>query len=290
VPALGLAGAAILLVLAMYVAPGPWSQQGSYAAFLAATAAAAWLAYRRNKSNSLWLLCAIGGATLVAVSGLAASLLAAGPQSVVRGPGESAVLSEPQIVVRFPLTRLRASYLESAGGLVVQRAGRADATVELGRRRYTAAYVFWTQLHPAAYVEAFDRAGHRLTVTQPANPLFLSPVLLFAQRARIAGHDLPVDSFAVPAVHRGVKAILFRSAPGPGILFAVEDDGGHVIPGAIHLAGSGVMVDAGGIRIRAFEGDVPMLMIASIPYAPAVLLGMLAYLAASALFLRPARR
>ena len=41
--------------------------------------------------------------------------------------------------------------------------------------------VVFAQPRPAAYVVARDASGNRMTVTQPANAAFLSPVILFRQ-------------------------------------------------------------------------------------------------------------
>jgi len=62
----------------------------------------------------------------------------------------------------------------------------------------------------AVAVSAANGRGERLTVTQPSGAAFLSPVLLMEQTQSIAGMDVRYDSFAVPAVNRLVRAVLFN--------------------------------------------------------------------------------
>jgi hypothetical protein len=127
-------------------------------------------------------------------------------------------------------------------------------------------------------------------MTQPENTSFLSPVLLFAQTTPIAGHTLPVDTFAIPPLQRTVKAVLFSSTdvaamatlagdPRPGVLFAVEDRQGRMLPDAIRFARDGSPVSVGGLVLKPSVGTFPQVVIASVPYLPLLILGILAFLA-----------
>src|SRR5581483_2184922 len=132
------------------------------------------------------------------------------------------------------------------------------------------------------YVEARDLTGDRLTITQPAGSVFLSPVLLMQQTQTIAGLTLPFDSFALPAAHRVAKAVLFSaqqaatlrglsgSAPAPAVLFAVDDESGRPLPHAIAIARDGASVVAGGLRFHATVLQYPAVHIAAAPALAAV--------------------
>ena len=84
-------------------------------------------------------------------------------------------------------------------------------------------------------MRAADPGGNRLTITQPTNGSFLSPVLSMQQTTTIGGLNVRYDTFAVPALRRTVKAVLFTAdqaaslgdqAPPPGtpaVLFAVAE-------------------------------------------------------------------
>ena len=96
-------------------------------------------------------------------------------------------------------------------------------------------------------VDARDARGGHLTITQPNGSAFLSPVLLMQSTQTIYGLTLPFDSFALPGVHRIVKAVLFSqqeaaSLPtlaaqgGAVVLFDMEDETGNELPHAIAIA------------------------------------------------------
>ncbi|MBV9276685.1 MAG: hypothetical protein JOZ97_00455, partial [Candidatus Eremiobacteraeota bacterium] len=133
-----------------------------------------------------------------------------------------------------------------------------------------------------------DAAGHRLTITQPTNASFLSPVLLFTQTAKIGGRSLPVDSFSLPAVQRVVKAVFFRASTlaliqnravnRPAILVAVENERGKLLPGAIRLVPSGGRVMVAGVTIGAVIVDYPRVTIAAAPSLPILALGIAGFL------------
>ncbi len=209
-----LAAACIAAVVLQDVAPGKWwFHSGSYALVLAALAAL--LLWRLKKRSRLPdaslkpLFCVTASATLVTLLGLAAGLLGPDTQTYAAAPGATIPVNEPSGSLAFPFLtgpRSNAQAVRFAAG-----GGRSFEIVE-GRRRYSGAYVMWSEPHSVAVLSAADTSGRRLTITQPANASFLSPVLLFSQTAKIGGRNLPVDSFSLPAVQRVVKVVFFPPA------------------------------------------------------------------------------
>ncbi|GAC1388139.1 MAG: hypothetical protein NVSMB31_01620 [Vulcanimicrobiaceae bacterium] len=273
-----------ILVVAQVVLPGTaWFHHGSYAALLLTIGGLQLWAWRRSvrgknlRANGLALV--VFGSAVLILAGLASALLAPDAQTVVRGPGESVPLSEPAGVLQFPIDALALPLFHRPGHLDMSLSGAAG--------RYLPTYVFQIEPRAAASIQVADSHGRHLTMTQPTNTSFLSPVLLFAQTTDIGGHQLPVDSFAVPAQHRAVKAVLFAADaiarmgtntardPRPGVLFAVEDERGRVLPGAIGLARTRDTIALGGLRFRAEIITFPAVVILPVPNLPVVLLGLL---------------
>jgi hypothetical protein len=279
----------IVLVLAQDAFPeSPWFHHGSYAALLLALVGLQWWALRRRPAELL----AVCGATVIAVAGLASSLFAPDLQTIVAGPGQTVNLNEPASALQFPVSQPPSSP-------VLHRPGKGDLTIDIGGRHiFLANYILWTQPRTAAYIEAFDGRGAHLTVTQPqaTSVPFLSPVLLFIETKEFNDPKsslpatLPVDSFSLPAVHRSVNAVLFSKDvvakmqrlagdARPGILFAVADDRGKQLQGALGLARSGDTIALGGVRLHPIIEEFPTVVIASGPYLPVVLLGVLIFVA-----------
>jgi hypothetical protein len=135
----------------------------------------------------------------------------------------------------------------------------------------------------AAFVEARDVHGRRLTVTQPTNASFLSPVLFFPQRVELAGTALAADAFSAPAAHRQVKAFFVprgalaaaaaHGIGGDAVLLSVQADDGRAMPGGIGFAAEGREVALGGLRLRIALGTYPSLVVSAIPYPPALWAG-----------------
>ena len=79
------------------------------------------------------------------------------------------------------------------GDAIVTLRRRDAAPVDVGARPVPLGlWVAFTQLRPAAYVVVRNDRGERLTITQPNNPSFLSPVILFRQAQQI--HDAHVPA------------------------------------------------------------------------------------------------
>ena len=263
-----------------------WYHSGSYAGLLLGLLALQWWALRRRHGEML----AIFGATIVTVAGLASSLFAPATQLIVAGPGQTINLSEPAGSLQFPV-------VQPPGAPALHRPGKSDITLDMGgRRTYLANYIVWTRPRTAAYVEAFDNRGAHLTITQPqaTNVPFLSPVLLFLETKEFKDAtgatpaNLPVDTFSLPAAHRTVNAVLFgtdviakmqrlSSDSRPGILFAVSGDRDQPLRDAIGLARSGEVVELGGVRLRPVVESFPTVVIASGPYLPVTVLGLLLF-------------
>ena len=215
------------------------------------------------------------------------------------GPDTRTIASSPGSVTPLPDVGAAAFFpIEDAAGIarggaevLVRRRNADEIAIPSGGRRYVGAAALETKPELAAYVEARDLRGGRLTITQPTNAAFLSPVLFFAQRVTIAGRSLAADGFATPAQRRSIKAFYFpkdaaaagaaasRGVTGPAVLFAVDDESGNVIPGAIGLAPSGKDVRLGGLLLRATLGTYPALVISAVPYPLAVGIGFVLLLA-----------
>lgn len=223
------------------------------------------------------------GACVVIVAGIASGLLGPDTETIARAPGTVAPLPDVGAAGFFPAAD--PATIER-GDAHVQLRRRDGSTVDIGpgERRFSGTSALETTPQIAAYVEARSPSGQRLTITQPTNPAFLSPVLLFPQRVEIGKALLPADSFATPSVRRQIKAFYFskdavaKSAHGmPGkeaVLLAVDDESGRISgANAIGFVPSGSDVTIGGIRFHVAVGTYPALVISAVPFPPALWLG-----------------
>ena len=243
------------------------------------------------------VLVAVLGALVIVAAGLAAGLLGPDTVTVERAPGTVAPLPDVGAAAFFPVADAAAI---ARGDVHVTLRRRDASAIDMapGARRFVGATALSLVPAIAAYVEARDARGRRLTITQPTNPAFLSPVLFFSQRVTIANKLLPADAFATPALHRQIKAFYFAKnaasvvrAHGPAavsVLFAVDDDAGRLLPGGIGFARSGQEVGLADVRLRPTLGTYPTLQICAVPYPPALWLGGLLFVAGIAIgFRRP---
>lgn len=229
------------------------------------------------------LVVAMIGTLVVAAAGLTSGLLGPDTDLVSRAPGTVAPLPDVRAAAFFPV----ADATDVANGdarIIVRRRNGTSLELGTGERRFVGATSLRPKPQTAAYVEARDLHGNHLTITQPTNPSFLSPVMLFPTSVPLAGRERPVDAFAVPPAHRQVK--IFYLTPGslPGamhgttagatVLFAVDDDSGRPIPGGIGFAPSGRDIELGGLRLRATAGTYPALEISAVPVPLALWFGM----------------
>jgi hypothetical protein len=217
------------------------------------------------------------------IAGLASGLL---------GPDTVSVAGTPGTVVPVPALGAAAFFgvadattiARGSAGVVLRRKADREIALVPSVHRVVGESLVYLEPHPAAYVDAYDERGAHLTVTQPTNASFLSPVLLFRQRQRIGALDVPFDTFATPALHRVVRALYFtprdlaqfnRANAGmkePALILTVADDVGK--PLGIKLAAAGQDVTIAGIRVRATLGAYPALAVAAAPPTWALVLGV----------------
>jgi hypothetical protein len=242
---------------------------------------------------------ALAGAIAVALAGLLSGLI---------GPDNVTVVGTPGTVT--PVPDLGAAAFFAAADS--QSVRRGDATVTLRRRNAAeitvgsrpvpvGLWVAFTQSRPAAYVEVRNDRGERLTITQPNNPSFLSPVILFRQSQEIHGRTFPLDTFAVPALQRVVRILYFSAADlatfprdpsvpapkEPGAILSVADDAGA--QHGITMALSGRTAVIAGLHVTVTLGSYPILQLASAPQPFVVLAGLALFLLAGAWALVPVR-
>lgn len=267
-----LAGCVLALVLVQYAVPGQSLYHlGWYNVLLAALGIWAIGASMRAR---MWLF-AFGIAAL-AFAGVANGLLGPDDQTVIGAPGAS-VATEAGVTIAFP---------------------PLDRATDVPRLRVTPGALLRAVDRTVVEVQARDARGGRLTITQPTGSAFLSPVLLMQQQQTIFGLSLPYDSFALPAVHRLAKAVLFSrdqaaalpalaAIGGPVVLFDLEDETGAAIPHGIGIAGDGRTVTIDGVRLEPNVRSYPAIEVIAIPDLAVVALGILAVSAGLLLTLRP---
>lgn len=216
------------------------------------------------------------GCAVVVIAGAGSGLMAPDTHTIVGAPGAGVRDPDANGTFVFPLQ----------GNDVHFERGGSASTID-GGRRYTANFAFWQQPRTVVNVQAADANGNHLTITQPTNASFLSPVLLMQQTTTIAGMDVSYDTFSVPAASRSVRAVLFTpqqaaqlrsSAIVPGqaaILFAVSDLHDRSIPNGIAVTAPGVPRAIGGLQLSGTVGSYPAIVVASIPYLPVTALGII---------------
>lgn len=223
----------------------------------------------RSISSSLQERCAgVGalGGVVIAVAFVGAELLVGPPQRVGAAPGQT--YRPPhggQLAVLFPPV--------SADDL---RAGRSPASVDvmLGAQQIALgvdrevrvhSYVLRANSWPASYVQAWSSHHVAQTVTQPTGGAFVSPVLQFPGTDK---DGLPVDSFAVPALHRDVRLKYYPGLPSRGIdipfiqLEIDEENGGALFSG---VAVSGRPLKKAGMELVFELGNYPVVSLAGAP-------------------------
>jgi hypothetical protein len=250
-----------------------WYNALSIALFLLA----AWQlrALRKTQPHAVGSLtiAAFGGAIIV-FAGAASGLMGPDTHTVVGAPGATVRDDDSGGLFTFPLN----------GNTVEFTSGRGSTRIA-GGRRYSGAFVFWQQPRTVLAVNAGDARGNHLTITQPTNASFLSPVLLLEQHTTIDGMDVAFDSFSVPAASRNVKAVLFNEQQAaqlhtnppiigrPAILFAVADSHDQVLKNGIGIVPPGTPKLIGDLTLSASLVTYPAIVVASAPYWPVLVLG-----------------
>lgn len=292
VPALGVAVVAILLVLAQLAFPAtPLYHTWQYALALA-LALVVLLGYanaaRRGEDGlpGRRLALAMAGAAIVDLAGLASGLL---------GPDTATIAGTPGTVVPIPALGAAAAFAPADADAIargraavgLRRRGAGELAIDGGARRLVGESLLYLQPEPAAYVEATDARGAHLTITQPTNASFLSPVLLFRDRQRIGGLSVPLETFATPATKRVFRALYFTPADlatfrrdagelrEPALVMTAASDDGR--PLGVALARSGVDTTLGDVRLRVTIGSYPALAIAAAPEPWALVAGLLLF-------------
>ena len=265
----GFVAGACALAAAQDAFPGaPLYHQGWYNAAGVALLVLAALQRKREKL-------ALFGCAAVVLAGAASGLMAPDTHTIVGAPGAS--VRDPDLggTFVFPLNGTNIAFERSGSSVNVS-----------GGRRYTGGYVLWEEPRTVVYVSAADLHGNHLTITQPTNASFLSPVLLMQQSTSIAGMNVRFDTFSVPAADRQVKAVLFSPAQAaqlrtdppiagkPALLFDVSDRADRQVPGGIGVAADGEQKRIGGLLLSGTAGSYPAVVVASAPYWPVLVLGI----------------
>lgn len=237
--------------------------------------------YRRRNA-----VVALFGAAVIVFTGAASGLMGADTHLVVGAPGAAVRDADAGGSFDFPLA--------NSGDPVILQRGTHAISIGTGPR-YSGGFAMWRTPRTVVYIEAADADGNHLTITQPTNASFLSPVLLMQQTTAIAGMNVRYDTFSVPALRRNVKAVLFteqqaaqlRSNPPitgkPAVLFAVSDNADHIVSNGIGLVPSGERKNIGGLILGATAGTYPAITVASIPYFPVFIAGLLVFVVGLAL-------
>ncbi len=302
--ALAAALVAAALTCAQDVDPGldvyhTWQYAAALAVAIVVIANYAWSARTGADGRAgRYLAIAMLGALTVAGAGLTAGLI--GPDTLtVRGtPGAVTPIPDLEAAAFFGVADPQT--IERGDASVALRRRNRDAlTLPPGGHVYLGTSVISLATRPAAFIVAHDARGNRLTVTQPTNPTFLSPVLLFPQNQPLRDRSYPFDTFATPAIHRIVRAIYFSAADAqtfnhlgsrqPALVLSVNDDGGRSV--GLTIAPSGHEVAIGDLRITATLGSYPQVVIAAAPEPAALVIGVAIFLGGvGAAVVRPNRR
>jgi hypothetical protein len=300
--ALAFACIAIGLTAAQDLAPAQdWYHLWQYITILGIAlivmAGYAWRAWRGADgiAGRRWAAAMIGAA-IVGVAGLLSALIGPDTVTVVGTPGT--VTPVPDLGAAAFFAPADPAAIERGDAPVTLRR-RGAPPLEIGRRPVPLDLaVVVARPRPAAYVVARDPHGNRLTVTQPNNPSFLSPVLLFRATQPIRDRVFPLDTFAVPGAHRIVHALYFTPADLAAFRHVEKSDGGIVLAAAddrgkdqgLTIAPSGTPVTLAGLDLTLTMGTYPELIVASAPQPFALVGGLALFIAGCAWALWPSSR
>jgi hypothetical protein len=297
---------AIVLTVAQDVLPArSWYHSWQYTVILALAilvmAVHAWRAWRGGDGpRGRRVALALAGAVAIALAGLLSGLIGPDDVTVVGTPGTVTPVPDLGAAAFFPAADPQT--LPRGDAQVVLRR-RDAAPVSVGTTPVPIGlWVAFTQLRPAAYVIVRNARGERLTVTQPNNSSFLSPVILFRQAQQIHDRTFPLDTFAVPGQARVVHVLYFSPAdlatfphdPGaslpsqPATILSVTTDAGT--QQGITMAPSGRDTAIGGLHVTLTLGTYPVLQLASAPQPFVVIAGLALFLIAGIWTLVPAKQ
>ena len=232
-------------------------------------------------------------AVVAGTSTVASGLLGPDAQTVVAAPGASVRLDELGGSLVFPLAQ---SAGDASTSVMLARGSSAHA---IGERRFEGPFLLQSVPRPVVSVDVSDARGAHLTITQPTGTTFLSPVLLMQLRQTIAGMELPYDTFAVPAAHRLVKAVLFGEAQAArlpalagaksAVLFDVLNENESEVKNGIGVSRDGSTITLGGIHLRGHAFEYPAVRIVSVPDFRVVALAVVLAIAGLLLWWRQVR-
>lgn len=290
--AIAFAVLAIVLTLAQDVLPArDWYHGWQYTTIMAIAVLVmtvyVWRAWR-GRASERRLALALAGAIAVAVAGLLSGLIGPDTVTVIGTPGTVTPITDLNAAAFFPATDAFALAKNASTDVTLRR--RDGAPIVVGTHPVPIGLsVAFTELRPAAYVMAYGNGGNRLTVTQPNSPSFLSPVIVFRQSQDIHGHLFPLDTVAVPGVHRIVRVLYFSpaelasanhnaTAGVAGAILSVTDDAGT--QKGLQMVTSGAATAVGDVKFTVSLGTYPVLYVASAPQPYAVVIGLLIFIAA----------
>ena len=268
-----------------------WQYAGAAAILMIAVAGYVGAASKgKDGERGYRLLLAMGGALVIGMTGLASGLLGADTLTIARAPGTVVPLPDLDAAAFFPNADAP-SISQGDAEILLRRRDGSTLSVPAHGRRFVGSFALEVHPQTAAFIDARDERGDHLTVTQPTGTAFLSPVLLFPSSVQIQGQTLPADTFATPAVHRRVQAMYFSPRAGAStrvhqmvgtraaILFAVDDESGHLVNGGLGVAADGSEALIGGIQLRPAIGSYPALVISAVPAPLPLVIGGIGLLA-----------
>jgi hypothetical protein len=289
--ALLIALAAIGLTLAQDVRPGldfyhTWQYAAAMTIAIILVVAYAWGA-RSGSDGRAGQRIALGlcGALTVAVGGLLSGLI--GPDTITVSGSPGSVTPVPDLGAAAFFSPADPQTIARGDATVSLRRKGADAVaVSAGGRIFLGTSIVYLSSRPAAYIVARDARGNRLTVTQPTNPTFLSPVLLFPQSQPLKDKSYPLDTFATPGIHRVARALFFSADDAqafnhlgsrqPALVLSVNDDNGKSV--GLTIVPSGRDVTIGDLHVTATLGTFPQLVVAAAPHPAVLIIGLLLFL------------
>lgn len=211
----------------------------------------------------------IAAAVIAGFTTIASGLLGPDTQLVIAAPGASVRVDALGGFIVFPIASPGGA---SQSDVLLVRGGREQA---IHGRRYAGPFLLESVPRPVVSIVVSDPRGGHLTITQPTGNTFLSPVLLMQSQQPIAGMTVPYDSFAVPAAHRVVKAVLFSAEQAarmpslgvaePAVLFDVENENEVEVKNGIGVARNGDRVTLGGVELQPNVFDYPAVRVISVP-------------------------
>ncbi len=208
---------------------------------------------------------ATAGGIVMAVSFVAAELLAGPPQRLAGAPGE--IYQPPHASIRLTFPAVSPAELSANGRAQAIGLSGAGSIRELAAEQTIRvhSYVLRADLWPAAYVSARSQSQEPETVTQPQSPAFVSPVLQFPS---VDKDGLLVDQFSVPALHREVSVkyypdLISRGIDVPFVQFAIAQENGPTI--ASGVAVSGRTVAKANMLLTFSLGSYPVVTMAGAP-------------------------